>query len=308
MSASKFPQWHLVRLACVLLAGLFLGNDAFAQQKGKTIKTDASGDLAERVQQLEAQLVEMRIVIDTLDSLAKRGPGAASQPSSGGFGGDTGGNARIDVLETQVRALTSQIEQLAGEVRALSGTGRASGGAAASQPVTGWQTQSQGGGSAWQPNAQPPSRSFGPEVRGYDSRTGSPAAAGTSADANRSYLQAINLYNQDDFKGARDALTVFVGTHPSHPQIPTAQFRLAQSNYKLGQYTVAAKQFWSLVKAFPQEPVAPDSFAMFAASLGRAGRPKDACEAFQQMRARYPSDAAHMPPEAKAEKLRLRCQ
>ena len=143
-------------------------------------------------------------------------------------------------------------------------------------------------------------------MRGFDSRSAKFSGANAS-QANRSYLHAINLYNQDNFKGARDAITSFVASHPNHPQVPTAQYRLAQSNFKLRQYGLSAKQFWTLLRTYPKEPVAPDSFAMFAASLGKSGRTKDACEAYKQMQVRYPNDAPHMPQDAKVERSRLGC-
>ena len=70
------------------------------------------GDLRRRVQQLEEQLVDLQVVIGTLELLARSG-GASPAPRVvapvGGGGADPG---RIDALETQVRALSSQIEQL----------------------------------------------------------------------------------------------------------------------------------------------------------------------------------------------------
>lgn len=300
----------LMRMAgalLVLLAAVtFSPTSEAQQQRGKAGATAASGggDLAERVQQLESQIVEMRVVIDTLESMARRGPQSGPPAAGGTFDSQGQGNARIDILETQVRALTTQIEQLSADVKAMAG--RSGGGTPPTNSAGGWQTR-------------PPQDTMagpGPEVRGFDSRAdpmgnngqgGGSGPGVDSAEANRSYLQAINLYNQDDFGGARDAIAAFIKSYPDHPQVPTAQFRLGQSNYKLGQYGVAAKQFWTVVRSYPNEPVAPDSFAMFAASLGRSGKTKDACEAYRQLQARYPNDAAHMPSDASAERARLGC-
>lgn len=81
---------------------------------------DAAG-LRERVEQLEGQLVDLQVVIGTLESLARTG-GAVSAPvrSEGGDGGGVapGDRGRLDTIETQIRALTAQVEQLAAEVRA----------------------------------------------------------------------------------------------------------------------------------------------------------------------------------------------
>jgi tol-pal system protein YbgF len=83
----------------------------------------SEAQLRQRVEQLEEQLTDMQVVIGTLESLARapaQGGSAAPAPRGGGFsGGDD--QARIDSLETQIRALTSQLEQLSDQVRILGG-------------------------------------------------------------------------------------------------------------------------------------------------------------------------------------------
>lgn len=78
--------------------------------------------LRQRIEQLEEQIVDMQVVIGTLESLARSAPaaGAATQraPSPGSMGASA--DARIDGVETQIRALTAQIEQLSEQVRAMS--------------------------------------------------------------------------------------------------------------------------------------------------------------------------------------------
>ena len=89
----------------------------------------AAGDagLKQRVEQLEEQLVDMQVVIGTLELLAR---GGATAAASGGARSDGGGggaaDVRLDGLETQVRALAAQIEQLTQQVHALSATPRRS--------------------------------------------------------------------------------------------------------------------------------------------------------------------------------------
>jgi tol-pal system protein YbgF len=83
----------------------------------------SEAQLRQRVEQLEEQLTDMQVVIGTLESLARapaQGGSVAPAPRGGGFsGGDD--QARIDSLETQIRALTSQLEQLSDQVRILGG-------------------------------------------------------------------------------------------------------------------------------------------------------------------------------------------
>jgi tol-pal system protein YbgF len=83
--------------------------------------------LKQRVEQLEEQLVDMQVVVGTLESLARGGGGAPA--ASGSDGASFGGGAdsvRLDGLETQMRALSAQIQQLTDQVRALGGQPRRS--------------------------------------------------------------------------------------------------------------------------------------------------------------------------------------
>ncbi len=102
---------------------------AQAPQQGKAPAAapaaQGGGDsgLKQRVEQLEEQLVDMQVLVGTLESLARGGGAAASPAPRGDTGGGFSGGAddlRIDGLETQVRALAAQLQQLTTEVRALS--------------------------------------------------------------------------------------------------------------------------------------------------------------------------------------------
>lgn len=81
--------------------------------------------LRQRVEQIEEQLVDMRVVMDTLESLARSPGGGAPAGAAGRPAGpaaaafNPGEAGRVDGLETQIRALTAQLEQLTEQVRAL---------------------------------------------------------------------------------------------------------------------------------------------------------------------------------------------
>ena len=96
-----------------------------AETKGDTSQArGGDAQLRQRIEQLEEQLVDMQVVIGTLESLA-RAPaqtGSAAPAPRGGLAASDGADqARIDSLETQIRALTSQLEQLSDQVRQLGG-------------------------------------------------------------------------------------------------------------------------------------------------------------------------------------------
>src|SRR5690242_78351 len=83
--------------------------------------------LRQRIEQLEEQLVDMQVVVGTLESLAKgaSAPVGAGAPGRGNAGAAAALNAadagRLDSLETQIQALTAQLESLQEQVRALAG-------------------------------------------------------------------------------------------------------------------------------------------------------------------------------------------
>jgi TolA-binding protein len=83
-------------------------------QKAKS--SDGDAGLRQRVEQLEEQLVDLQVVIGTLESLARSGAaGSSSQTYRAPAAGGAGDAGRIEALETQVRALSSQVEQLTGQ-------------------------------------------------------------------------------------------------------------------------------------------------------------------------------------------------
>lgn len=94
-----------------------------AKVKAPAAASQAAPDdsaLKQRIDQLEEQLVDMQVVIGTLQSLARGGGGGAAPAADAGGGGGID-SVRLDGLETQLRALAAQVQQLTDQVRALSG-------------------------------------------------------------------------------------------------------------------------------------------------------------------------------------------
>lgn len=118
----------------VLLLGLPAGarSEQFDPVKTAQMRTQKPGDasgaansgdagLRTRVEQLEEQLVDLQVVIGTLESLAKPGGNSPSASRYGDSGGGYDGGARVDGLETQIKALTAQMQNLSQQVQALGG-------------------------------------------------------------------------------------------------------------------------------------------------------------------------------------------
>lgn len=127
-TAGRGTAKRSVRLALsAALLGLVFGAASQA-------RADETADLKKRVQQLEQQLVDMQVVMGTLETLAKGGGGGGGAAVAPGYGGDAYGgfgaaaggadSARIDGMEMQIRALSAQMEQLSEQMRQMSGGGR----------------------------------------------------------------------------------------------------------------------------------------------------------------------------------------
>ena len=137
-----------------------------AQPKAKAAAAVGAPDsgLKQRVEQLEEQLVDMQVVVGTLESLARGGGGAAAPAGGGASYGGGADSVRIDGLETQLRALTAQIQQLTDQVRALGGQPRRSDAGRAGSPA------------AWLPAPTPPTPAparavaLPPPMRGVSAR------------------------------------------------------------------------------------------------------------------------------------------
>ena len=89
----------------------------------------ADAGLKSRVDSLEEQLVDMQVLVGTLESLAKSGGGSPPPAYRGGSGGGAD-SMRVDALENQIRALTNQVQALSDQVRSMGGTPRRSDAAA----------------------------------------------------------------------------------------------------------------------------------------------------------------------------------
>jgi tol-pal system protein YbgF len=143
MSVPMLRQFASLILGAVSLAGLTAGAmaaetlqvaQAAPQQAPAKAKAPAAAAAAaaapaddsalqRRVDQLEEQLVDMQVVIGTLESLARGGGGGGAPSTDGGGGADS---MRLDGLETQLRALAAQVQQLTEQVRAMGGQPRRS--------------------------------------------------------------------------------------------------------------------------------------------------------------------------------------
>lgn len=272
----------------------------------------SEGQLRQRVEQLEEQLADMQVMIGTLESLGKGGTSAPARVSGAAAGGGGGGvdQARIDSLETQMRALSAQVEQLTNELRQQGRRGDVR------APDTFGAPPRQ------QASAEPtPVRGFGAVTVTPDGERdpigriiGDPApppAAALPADA-QAATSAKQLYEtsyayllQQDYGAAEVSFEEFLRRYPTDRQAADAQYWYAETLYVQRRYKPAGQAFLRVVEKHPASSKVPNSLLKLAQSLEQLGQ-KD-CALFGELEAKHPNAPTDVRSKARALKQRVGC-
>ena len=291
--------------------------------------------LRQRVEQLEEQLVDMQVVIGTLESLARNGVSSAARKD--GEGGAAGADSlRIDALETQVRAMAAQIEQLSQQVRALGGQPlkRTDAGEDALPPETplakpgpadtrfGSTTVTAGMGDVTDseqpapgqkaPLAQAPGKPIPPagptDAVAAATPPGTPqrpdAAAGNPKQL---YEKAYGYLMQRDYGAAQTAFEEFLNRYPKDSLAGNAQYWLGEAHFVRGEYKAAASAFLKGYKDYAGNARAADSLLKLAMSLDRLGQKDGACSSYSELSTRFPDAPDNVKMRAKFERQRIGC-
>lgn len=294
-------------LATALLAAALHAQQA-PQPPGPAAKdTPPTGDAAlqRRVEQIEEQLVDLQVMIGTLESLARGTtppPGMTKAPPPALSVADAG---RLDAIETQIRALASQLENLQEQVRTLA------------------ERSPKGPPSAFDEVTVAPAgpkdkdeldRAFSPAPgerppRGEPPRVAPPPPPGSQAEVEpqRLYEQAYGYLLQKDYGAAETGFDDFLKRHPSHYLAGNAQYWLGETFYIRGQFRPAAAAFLKGYRDYAKSPKAPDSLLKLAMSLHRLGQKSEACSSFSELASKFPSPPAHVKSLAQAERGRSGC-
>jgi tol-pal system protein YbgF len=267
----------------------------------------ADAALQRRVEQLEEQLVDMQVVIGTLESLARGGTapggGVAAPGGSGALSAADAG--RLDALETQIRALAAQLDSLQEQVRSLGGDRRGGPGAGGFGAVT------------VAPEAPkddldrvfPPTGSAATPARPAPAPPGNLAAkpAETEQPPQQLYERAYGLLLQKDYGTAEASFEDFLKRHPGHPLAGNAQYWLGETFYVRGQYRPAAAAFLKGYQDYAKSQKAPETLLKLAMSLQRLGQKDAACSSYNEFATRFPNPPAHIKGLAQSERQRSGC-
>ncbi len=305
----------------------------------------SSGDsgLKQRVEQLEEQLVDMQVVIGTLESLARNGVSSAPRKDGEGVA-DGADGLRVDALETQVRAMAAQIEQLSQQVRALGGqpmkrtdaapeeglppetplakpgpgdtrfgstTITAGTGDALADVVDGGgATPGQKPALAQQPPgiAEPGAPGAPPEAVATATPPAAPPDLGEAAgNPKQLYEKAYGHLMQRDYGAAQAAFEEFLNRYPKDSLAGNAQYWLGEAYFVRGEYKAAAGAFLKGYKDYAGNARAADSLLKLAMSLDRLGQKDGACSSYSELSTRFPDAPDNVKMRAKSERQRIGC-
>ncbi len=280
--------------------------------------------LRKRIEQLEGQLVDLQVVIGTLESLARSGAAnAAAAPRVSSMNGAD--SARIDALETQVQAITSQLDQISNQLRTNGpapsvGTGR---------PATGPRSGVQFG----EPGAKVSTfgsttvnADTGDPIGGLikDSGVGpvpppvasaplpeatvaavNPSAAGESPK--QLYEAAYGHLLRQDYGAAQAGFTAFLRKYPKDALSADALYWLGETHYVQRNYSDAAEAFDLVTAAYSKSAKAPEAQLKRAMALSQLGKRKEACNTLRQMNRKFPNARQTVKSKAAGERQRIGC-
>ncbi|MGI9522374.1 MAG: tol-pal system protein YbgF [Hyphomicrobiaceae bacterium] len=301
-------------VASALLSAV-VSSAAMAQTDASASKSSAHGevvDLRRRVEQLEQQVIDVQVILGTLQTLAtgqSRTDAGAVMTYEGGNSGDQ----RIAALETQIRALTAQIQQLANQNgHAASGSNQL--GTTQFNRRTALKPQIQSDFNPKGFGATTVRRGDEDVIGGLIQRESGGANQIASqtpqsrrGTAQEDYEVAYGLLLQQDYQAAKEALAEFIARYPGHELTGNAQYWLAETHYVRGQYKEAAAAFLKGYREYRRSAKAPDSLLKLAMSLDQLGQRAAACSSLGELQQTFPRAANHVKRRAGQERRRLQC-
>lgn len=282
--------------------------------------------LRQRVDQLEEQLIDLQVVIGTLESLAKS-PTNPAQPAAGDA-------QRIQALEAQLKSLSTQIEQLGEKVRGAGEPTKRSeaapqrpteaAGPAPASPADAGDPQSTASfGSSTVTSARPDEQPayetapgaalppIGAEPQGQppaaEQRSAAIAPPSDSGDPKHDYEVAYSYVIQRDYGAAQAGFTDFMKRYPKDALVPNALYWLGETHYQQRNFADAAEAFDLVTKLYASSPKAADSQLKRALSYSALGKNNEACAALTELSTKFQNAPQYVATRAGSERRRLGC-
>lgn len=237
--------------------------------------------------------------------------------------------SRLNVLETQMRDMRGQLEEKDHQIQQLR--------TQLDKTLSDMQVQMSGGTASGLPPQTPPPSSGGNLQSGDmsditppqpDANPNAPASSGSSTvknlgsvnqspsgvpiapssnDAAAQYESAFAKLKAGDYVTAQGEFDRFLKVNPGNQLAANATYWYGETFYAQQKYQDAARIFAESYKKYPKSPKAADSLLKLGMSLGGAGKAKEGCVAFKQLKKQFPTGAAATLKRADSEMAKLAC-
>ena len=206
---------------------------------------------------------------------------------------------RLDKLVKDVDLRLSEIEKnlAALNQRAAAGTPPAQMGAAEPAPA---QTLTPPAGQA---QARPPQTLTPPA----GAQTAALPANLADGSPEEQYNRAFGLLTALDYPAAEGAFKAFLVRNPSHELAANAQYWLGETYYARNNYAEAANACLVGFQKYPKGTKAPDNLLKLGLSLAGMGSTKEACSALGELATAYPDADIRLKRRASQEQARIGC-
>lgn len=285
----KARQLLILAAAAAMVASMSMAQPALAQTIEKRI---------DRVEK-ELKAVQRRVFKDGVPAAVEEASPAVPPQQAVDM------ERRISALEDQLRQLNGQLEELQHQsedsrqrleafmadaefrFNQLEGKGAPAGAAAGGAAVGAAGATA----TSLEPNELPPAAAVGDT---------SSAAEGTlpAGSPMDQYNYAYALLAQGKYEAAEAAFRSFLGAHGGDELAGNAQYWLGQSLFVRGLYKEAAREFLTGYQSYPKSPKAPAYLLKIGITLGKLNSTQDACDAFKELKSRFPQS-----PESKERRV-----
>lgn len=285
---------------------------------------------AERLTRLENAVRDLQA---TLYSVEGQQPGTRSMPMDGPLalsGGEDGASTvvRIQSLERELARLTGEVEELrfryreqqrqietiiavlgGGEV-GMGGEDEMAGGGTAPFPLAGSDQDPAGAAFGEVVGETPPQA--GQTGAPADLRGSGPVAAAAPAfelpdNPDDAYDVAYEALLAGDYDRAEAAFEAFVERFPDAVQTADAKYLLGEIYLAGEAYAKAATVFLDHVRAYPDDPRAPEAYLKLGTAFSRLDKTDEACRIFEAARSKFPQMSGGVAARLRTERQRAGC-
>lgn len=311
---------HFMRpLHLLCLSTLLISAPAFAQTPD------------DRISQLEEEVMILQRKVDRNNSRIISEP-----PSSDGGGmANAQADARIAVLEEEMRNLRGQLEQKDFEIRKVadefdkfkrdtemrlsdaekSAAAQAAAAQAAQQQPAAVAAPAKPGlkkkemavkevPAAEEPQDEAPVEHETPATDEEKAGAQEDAAAATPREQ---YNYAFRLLNQNQYDEAAKNFADFTRKYPKDPLVGNAYYWRGETFYIRKDFNAAVENFQKGYEAMPKGPKAPDNLLKLGMSLAALKKKEEACVVLSQVITKYKASSANVAAKAQAEQKRAGC-